>query len=249
MNDDVDPLDTLRALARERRRRIDGPPADAVVDRITHATTPPVLPAPRRRRQGRRPRRLVVAAVVALVGAGSTVVWAVTRSERATNPTTIACHQTADLASSQIAIASDGTDPVTQCAGAWLPEWGPPPPLVACASPTGIAAVFPGDETTCNRLGLAPLDTTLTAADRTLITFEDELTTELLNLGCIPSTRVRQIVQTRLDAAGLTGWTVTIAGPNTPAEPCGSVEFDPANKTVTVFPLPNMFTPPSTQGD
>ena len=243
---DIDPIDTLRALARHRRQHISSPPADVVVDRIVQAN-PTTQPAQRRRRH----RRLVtVAGVVVCVGAATTVVWALTRTQRATNPTTIACHQTASLASSQVAISSDGSDPVTQCTAAWLPEWGPPPALVACAAPTGIAVVFPGDATTCHQLGLTPLDTTLTTADRTLITFQDELTSELLDRGCIPSTQVRQLVDTRLTTAGLAGWTVTIAAPNTTDKPCGSVLFDPATKTIVVLPLPDMFTsPPPTQGD
>ena len=238
---DSDPIDTLRALADHRRQRIGSPPADAVVDRIVHANPPtPVRARPRRH------RLIAIAVGIAVVGAGTTAVWALTRTQRAPNPTAIACHRTADLASSQVAISSDGSDPVTQCAKAWLPEWGPPPPLIACVAPTGIAVVFPGDETTCTRLGLTPLDTTLTADDRTLITFQDDLTTELGNRGCIPSSQVLQLVETRLTAAGLTEWTATIAKPNTPDQPCGSVDIDPAAKTITILPLPDMFTPPST---
>lgn len=34
------------------------------------------------------------------------------------------------------------------------PQSNPVPPLIACVLPSGRAAVFPGDETTCSRLGL-----------------------------------------------------------------------------------------------
>ncbi|MFG2040289.1 hypothetical protein [Dactylosporangium sp. NPDC048998] len=62
--------------------------------------------------------------------------------------------------------------PVEVCAGLWRagvlrpgvkqvsgPPGGeyPVPPLVACALPDGVAAVFPGDERTCLRLGLPRL--------------------------------------------------------------------------------------------
>lgn len=247
---DIDPIEALRELGRAQRQSIEPPHPESVTKRLRQLE--------RRRHDPRRRRRrriLAVTAAVTLVGAGTGVVWAVTRAQRAPNPTTIACYQTADLTSSQIAVTADGSNPVTQCETAWqehTPSWGPLPPLVGCVSPTGIAVVVPGDNTTCDRLGLTPFDTNLTAGDRGLIAFEDAVTGELLARGCLPPDEVRAVVQTRLTAAGMTDWTVITAGVFTPTEPCGGIEIDPRVKTITILPLPDKFTPPTTpptQGD
>ena len=52
-------------------------------------------------------------------------------------------------------VFAGGTVDVSQppAGGAW-----PVPPLVACVLPSGKAAVFPGDPTTCRTLGLSSLD-------------------------------------------------------------------------------------------
>lgn len=237
-----DPIEILRVLARRQSDEFgEAPDPDVVLRRIlagrpeqTHVVTP------------NRRRRQIIAGVVAVVlSAGGGAVWAISRHQPAANPTTITCHQMADLKSSQIVVAADGTDPLQLCARAWtveFPEWGPLPPLVACAVPSGVAAVFPGDSATCDRLDLASLDTTLGEQDRKLIEFEDAITAELLGKGCLPPEHVKSIVDARLSRSGLLGWSVTIEGAYTTGEPCGSLSFDVAARIITIRPLPDMFT-------
>lgn len=102
----------------------------------------------------------------------------------ASNTRETRCYSVADVGSddsfkgtlSASATAADGstavTDPIELCGGYWragIIQAGKPnaqnpsqsqypvPALVACTLPSGVAAIFPGDATLCDKLGLAPL--------------------------------------------------------------------------------------------
>jgi hypothetical protein len=237
-----DPLEILREIARKQREQFTGAPdAEFVLQRVRAVLTdtPPTI---RKKRWG---RGIIAGIVVAVLGAGGGIAWAVLHHERASNPTLITCHQTANLDSSQIVINDDGTDPIQLCAHAWtldFPEWGTPPPMVGCVLASGEAAVFPGDSQTCEQLGLTSLDTTLTNQDQSLIAFQDALTQDALSKGCIPPEQLKTIVDTHLASSKLVGWRVQIDGSFTTAMPCGSLSIDVETKSITIRPLPDIFT-------
>jgi hypothetical protein len=198
-----------------------------------------------------RRRRWVAGALFATLAAGGgTIAWAVSRHDKAPDPTQIACHQRPDLKSSIIALANNGEDPLAQCTSAWrkqMPDWGPPPTMIACVSPTGIIAVVPGDDATCATLGLAKLDQGIDDQQRILLAFEDSVTTEVGEMGCVLPERVKQIVEKRLVQFALNGWTVSIVGRFDSTQPCGGIGFDVPGKRIEISPIsdPN---PTTTKG-
>lgn len=137
------------------------------------------------RRRGRQ--RLVVAGLAAgiLIAAGGGTAAALGLFGEASDTTTGYCYATADLndsSNNRTEFAAAGTDEhpndaaaggIDVCAAYWRsgvftgggvdpsrpPTGGsePVPPLVACVLPSGKAAVFPGDPTTCHSLGLTAL--------------------------------------------------------------------------------------------
>lgn len=218
-----DPLDVFREVTLLQRDRI--PP---LPDGYTEKIIADVRRIVRRRRRRRR-QAIAGAIVVAAGAAGGAVTWAVTRHERAADPTMIDCRQAADTRASAIVVAHDGSDPVAQCTRAWTQleaEWGPPPPMVACVSPTGIPAVYPGDgEATCAELGLPPLDTTLTDEDRRVLRLFDELP-EIIAAGCTSTDDAVAIAHRKLDEIGLDGWKVRVEQESTAEAPCAATGFD-----------------------
>ena len=120
------------------------------------STRPPV---PYRRRWL---RWSIVLVPVVLLAAGWTT-YALTREPTITNA--IGCYDSADLSANTTIQSYEGGDPVALCAALWSQgdvRTGDttPPHLVACVLDTGVVAVFPGDDSTCERLGIpeAPAD-------------------------------------------------------------------------------------------
>ena len=137
------------------------------------------------RRQRRR--RYAIAGLTAgvVIAAGGGTAAAFVLFSKASDTTTGYCYATASLdesSTNRTEFAAAGTDDspndaaavsVDVCAAYWRsgvfaggtvdanqpPTGGawPVPPLIACVLPSGKAAVFPGDTTTCRTLGLSAL--------------------------------------------------------------------------------------------
>jgi hypothetical protein len=233
-----DPLEVLRLVAHAQRATFGaGPSADEVLNRIR---------APRIRllKRRRRIRVIVGGMIAALLATGGGAVWAIAHRSHPEKPDTISCHRFADLASSQIVVHPDETDPVALCTLAWpatFPEWGPPPPMVACVSPESVATVFPGDSSTCAQLGLPALDTTSRPQDDALIALQSAVSLGLADKGCLSAEEVRAILQTILDHSSLTGWTIETIGSFTPEQPCATAEVVLSTQIITISPLADIF--------
>jgi hypothetical protein len=129
---------------RELSRRDDPATAES-------STRPPVAHRPRWLRWA------LVFVPVVLLAAGWTT-YTLTREPTITN--TIGCYDRADLSGNTTVQSYDGGDPVALCAALWrqgdvLTGNTTPPHLVACVLDTGPVAVFPGDDSTCQQLGLS----------------------------------------------------------------------------------------------
>lgn len=239
-----DPLDLLRQLGRARSSA-EATEVDvaAALERIG-AIVQKSAPVQRKRRL----RRWIITFIAVLAGlGGGTVAWALAHRERATDPTSVECHQTAVIDGSLLVIDSDGSDPVAQCASAWptlRPASGAVPVLAACRASNGNAAVFPGSPQVCAALGLPMLDPTLSDDDELFLVFKERLTTAVLDRGCIDPADLDQLAAGLLAESGLVDWRVKIEGPFTAAQPCGSLQFDEPSRTIYILPLPNMFGGP-----
>ena len=141
-----------------------------------------VTPTAARRRPSRR--RIVVAAGAALLLTTGAAAYVASRP--ASDKSVVRCYTVAGLDGGDVfrgtsvsVVTRDRIVPIedalSACARAWrdgvlvagaagpvdpdprrVPA--PVPPLVACTLPQGIAAVFPGDDATCRRLGLPSLE-------------------------------------------------------------------------------------------
>ena len=245
----LDPYDILVALRPEPDAVPLQPGDDAAFDdlfeRSLERASWPVDPSPARRRHRRR-NFAIGGIIVAVTGTAGTLSWARTDHERAVDPTMLACHQTADVNSSQIVVSRTAEDPIDTCRQAWSNSslaWGPMPASVACLLPTGIAAVFPGDQTTCEFLGLHDLDVEISADDAKIMQFEDTAVNAVLAFNaCLTPEHVAQILTDSIAEVGLDDWTETIDGDFTPATPCGAMQFDVAGRTAFVRSLPDMYS-------
>lgn len=234
-----DPLDFLREEARAERAAVDlSPNVEEVIARVVAAA----VHISRRQRL----RRRIIAVIVGALGAGGGgIAWAVVHHSTPPGPAAVVCYQFADLDSSRIGVAADGSDPIGLCRDAWarpVPAGQAPPPLVMCYNPAGAIAVFPGDRATCDALGLSPADDAYGPDDLKLIDFEESLSSKFHDLGCAPSDQVKTLAENELAAAGLSGWSVKVQGANDAAMPCGSMSIDAASKRITVIPIPDIFT-------
>lgn len=244
----IDPFDTLVSIRPDADVSALEPGSDASFDALL-ARALDAAPRGRARRRNRRRRNMFLGGlIIAVSGTAGTLTWALTRHGHPTDPTFISCNQVAKLYYSQLGVERTAEDPIETCRRAeasQVPEWGPMPPSVACLLPTGIAGVFPGDENTCAELGLAELDTTLSADDAKVLAMENAATTEVSeHNACLEPEVVADIVQRAIDGAELEGWSVEIVGEYTATEPCGSLEFVVADRIVKVRPLPDMFGGP-----
>ena len=232
---------------------------DEILHRVLDATTQRETIAPgrrtwpgawrRRNRQRRSPRfrrnRGFIAAgvITAVAGAGGSLTWAFTRDDQPRHPLMISCYSAADLHSNQLVVARTLDDPVETCRAA-LEKSDPsqdPAPSVACLTRTGTAAVFPGDESTCENLGLADLDITLSDDEAHAIAFTESVTNELSTRGCQPPDVVGRLVEEQFSTFELDEWRVTYEHEATADEPCGSIAIDVPTRTVTVIPIPDLW--------
>lgn len=247
MTNGRDPFDMLSEIVEARRAQFDdGPRPEDVLMCVAPGGARP-KPA-RSRRRGRR--RAAIGAILALVLAGSSAVaWAVLHRERSTSPAIVQCLRDADLSGSSAVVSADGLDPLSRCTRLWderVNLWGPRPPLVACVSPTGAPVVMPGDEETCQMLGLPDLDPSLTETQERLIRMQSELTEQLGASRCVPPAEAVEIAQEQLTEHQLTRWQVVLDGRFDHIAPCGAPRFDIAAETIYIQPAPDFTT--STNG-
>ena len=135
----------------------------------------------RRRAPGRQRRFILGIVIFAVVGSAATGITLL-RSSPVTDRTTARCYTTAAVGSGETfsgttigvlgAPGSTGQvdNAIANCSDLWRQGFllqgksgmqrpspntsNPVPPLVACTLPSGIAGVFPGDQSTCTQLGL-----------------------------------------------------------------------------------------------
>jgi hypothetical protein len=230
-------------------------PAQRTLQRILAQSLPlaPSAPAPdpgaagaedggdgggRRRRPS---KRLVVGVAVATIGlVAAAAAWVVTRP--AGNPTQVACFASADLQADTAALAAGLGDPVAACEEVWrtgpFQAWGAVPPLAACVLESGVAGVFPGDPSVCDRLGLPRLATESGDWNARVTQLVDGLTAELASPSCVDVGVAADLVRQQLDQLALHGWTLIAPATAVPERPCASVAFDPPARTVTLVPVP-----------
>jgi hypothetical protein len=111
------------------------------------------------------------------------------------------------------------------------------PSLVACTSPDSAAVcVFPGDEATCQKLGMSLLPPGYEEAAARYGPMREELYRRLYatlgNGDCLPPEQARAITRTTLDEHGFTGWTIEDRGTG----PCvATVALDPPRRTASLI--------------
>jgi hypothetical protein len=214
--------------------------AQRLFEKITGIAYEPALPPPHRRRW-----RAYVTSVVAAVVIGGGVAYAVTYQP--TKKLDVGCYAQASLQGRVSAIPSHGGDPVGTCRNAWIAgqvgPGDPPPNLVACVLRPGHAGVFPAAgqaDDVCRRLGLAPVDgpSPLVSTSVPAIFALRDRVVAALQRSCLSGRQAEDVVHSELRRAGLTGWTVTITTPFTPARPCASPGFDEPGRRVLIVPIP-----------
>lgn len=152
----------------------------------------------------------------------------------------IGCAATAELESDLTVVAADGRDPVEVCAELW--EDGVvaagvhrAPPLVACTTPDSAGVwVFPGDEGTCEELGMGPLPRGYERAAARYGLMREELYRRLYasDSDCLEPNEARTITREVLDEHGFSGWVVEDLG----IGPCvGTVALDPPRRAATLI--------------
>lgn len=238
-----DPFDLLSEIVEARRAQFDdGPRPEDVLRRLTPGGA---RPKPARCHRNRR-LRAAIRAILALGIAGSgAAAWAVLHRERSTSPAIVQCLRDADLSGSSAVVSADGLAPLSRCTRLWdarVNEWGPRPPLVACVSPTGAPVVTPGDEETCQMLGLPDLDPSLTETQERLVRMQSELTEQLGASRCVPPAEAVEIAQEQLAEHQLTRWQVVLEGRFDHLAPCGAARFDIAAQTIYIQPVPDFTT-------
>lgn len=198
----------------------------------TETSTPP--------RRHRRRRWAVVALIPAAILAVAAVRHVMVHSAEEVVES-IGCFDAPDTHANTTIGNSDGRDPVDVCKDLW--EQGivsvgstSPPPLVACAIGGGAVGVFPGSEGTCQELGLSDLPGGYREAATRFVALRDDLVERFGEAGCLNEADARHVVQEQLDARGFIGWTVEVARPFSPDEPCAFLGFDTPRKVVLLIP-------------
>ncbi len=191
----------------------------------------------------RWPRIAAVAASVAVLAAAAFVV---TRSAETTEVVT--CYEGLSLESDRVGIQPEGRDPAA-CAEVWqsgtlvndlVAQPFSVPPLSACVDDAGAIAVFPtADAAICADLGLALLDLEAPLPGAGEIVVVQDALREFIGLqGCVPADILAAEARTRLDAAGLTDWSVEAPAEQTTGT-CAFFGIDDRTKTIVITPTPD----------
>jgi hypothetical protein len=160
--------------------------------------------------------------------------FAVIRKDHPTNALGVACYQSASLRSAVDGLSSTD-DPVAACAKPWLDGTfgnGTVPKLSACVNRAGAAAVFPGGEDVCSRLGLADFVSGNRADQQAAVALQDALTSEFAGR-CYRQQQALDEASRLLGASGLTGWTVQ-PGEFPEGSECAAPGLDMQSKTIVV---------------
>ena len=213
------------------------PVAAAILDRVFADTSNVIsLDAARRRRRGIA-GAIVVAALV--TGGAVAAIW--NRSPQQTDR--VACWSEAELPPDQlVGVAWDGlSHPIDLCSQKWESgsfEAATPVPdeLQACVTDSEMAAVIPGDARICDALGFAeyvppPADDPALAVNQA----QRELGRTLI-MSCLKPAAAEAEIRRILVRNGLSGWTITVDGTFSAAEPCASVALEPETTTAFVRP-------------
>lgn len=217
-------------------------PAQRTLARLLDRPLPVVKAGRRAGPAGRRrSRRLAVAGAAALVALlASAAAWVLTREPA--DSSRVACYAAADLGANTAVVHNGSTlGPIAACQEVWatgaFQSWGPAPPLAACVR-GGHAAVFPGDPSVCDRLGLARFATDSVDAANLTVQLVDNLVAALAAPNCVDVANAIGLVRAELDRLGLAGWTLIAPATAVSGRPCTSIGFDPPAKTITLVPVP-----------
>ena len=195
------------------------------------------------RPRSRRGLVAAIAAVVVLISAAAVgaVVWLDQEPERID----VSCFAQADLNADRVQAdlrLGTGTD---ACVPLWqdgsLGDGPTVPPLVACVLAGGSTGVFPGDQSTCGALGLAPAtqdDGSIVASTHQL---DQAVRAAVTGDGrCVDPADAVDAVRTILADQGLdeTGWTVEQTTPTSDDRPCASYSIDEPAQLVAIVPIP-----------
>jgi len=157
----------------------------------------------------------------------------------------IGCYAEASTQSDTTVVVADGRDPVEVCAELWeegvvAEGVGEVPPLVACVPPEDQAvSVFPGEQGTCEELGMSPLPAGYRKAAARFSAMREDLvlrTQPTAPDDCLGVDEARAIAREVLDAHGFTDWAIEVGPP--PSEDgraCVTVTFDPPGRAVVLI--------------
>jgi hypothetical protein len=157
----------------------------------------------------------------------------------------IGCYAEASTESDTTVVVADGRDPVKVCAELW--EEGvvaegvhAAPPLVACVPPEGRAiGVFPGEQSTCEELGMSPLPGGYRKAAKRFSAMREDMvrrTQPRAPDDCLGVEEARAIAREVLDAHGFTGWAIEVGpAPSGDDMVCVTVAFDPPDRAVNLI--------------
>jgi hypothetical protein len=198
-----------------------------------------------------------LAAFLAILGLGVGGAYAyATITQHVTEKLAVTCYAGANLQTEAVQVIADSAGPVSTCAKAWAAGHvgvGPPPLLVACVTPQGVAAVFasaPGADV-CGQLGLPPLPagannlhspastvpTSTTVAVGTLLpSLRDTIITEM-QTRCLTAADANATVTGLLAKAGV-HWAVVVPAPFPAGHPCASPGFDEAKSRGILTGIP-----------
>jgi hypothetical protein len=243
MNRDREPLDRLRRanpVPEEQAPSPDSPLARAAFERIV-ATTPQSVP--RRRLSWRRRTWFIVPAVLLLVAAGFGLF------RQTSQPLLVACYAQASLGADRAEVPPSGSDPVDACRPLWQPggelnKTGrlSVPTLEACLLSSGAVGVFPQPAglDVCAALGLArpSNDPARQIESEALAKVQDTLSSAFLSK-CVGQDDAVALARQTLADNHLNNWNVSTPTSFSPADPCASVAFDLAHRTVRLIPVSN----------
>lgn len=251
LDERIDPVELLSRYSApdgwDTTVELTGPSADrsavSLLERILGGRLAPTGPR-------RRHLRLVTGVIVAASLGGTAVAATAILSRHADETRALSCwSEPVTPPGQQVGLRWDGVaDPVDACSNEWngggLGTVGPPGALQACVTTDGFATVIPGDATTCERLGLAPMSPPPPNAagnqpELDVAALERDLVTQI-NFGpCLTADAARAAVRDRLDAHGLTHWTITLAAPSDAAPACATVAVVSEAESVTIVMIPS----------
>ncbi len=188
------------------------------------------------RQRSRRPLIAVTAAVAAGLALGMAYL-----TRDVSEQTGVGCYAAADLQADTAVVGASGGAPETGCADLWARgEFGPGPvpDLSACVLASGAVGVFPGDDATCGRLGLAPIPENYQGDVSAVAPLRGALVDRFLAAECLSLDEARAIVSEELIDQGLPDWTIESAAPFTSTRPCAGLAFETDNKVVSLVPGP-----------